>query len=930
MKRALQIVVFVLSIVQVSFGRNFANINVERGLSSNTVSSICQDSLGRIWMATKGGVNRYDGYDVTVFRHDDCDPRTIQSNLVNEVYLAPDGAVWACTADGVARYDMTLGRFVPLQIEGVRSVENMTHLAGTEYLLCTRNNSIIYDMYNGRAHEMKVDGKSYVIYDILDRDGSEFSLATSSGTLETFTYSSENGFCRKYGAVSGFGGSITEMIYAPDSGIWAGTNKGELLLCSLADSSFTSIALPGFSPQRVEALQMSAEGRLWIGTKTGIALYDADTEECTRIVHDPYDKRSLSSDAVRCIFRDRDGNMWVGSSYGGLDMAAGREDCFRILHKHPESSRSLSDDIIRSLGVDEGGRVWIGTRYNGLNCYDPSSGEVRVLDGISHILCLNFHEGGIYAGTYRGGVVDVDPVTGRMTRLTRKIDVNAIEPAAHGCYWIASLSGLYLFDPAAGKAMQRVKTAQGGRFFRVMSLLTDSEGHLWVGSKESLQVMRVGPDNTLSDVTPASLKNIVRAQVLFQDTAGAVWIGTSDGLLRYSGGALARASHSSGLANANISGIVQDDSLRLWVSTDNALCRYDPCVGEGRLLRSGRGLCSDQFNVGAICRGADGTIYVGGSKGVTYFHPEDLDEASPAVVPYISAIYVHNEQVHPGDDSGVLSAEAALTREIILRHWQDSFTLHFTCPDYSSSGSNTFEYMLEGFDHGWMHTDAQAGSASREVTYTNLPGGKYTFRLRAASSDGLWAPDEAVLEIRIVPVWYKSPAFKIIAILLLVLLLVELMVSVVNRILRRNHREMEMMKGEYEGKLRQARLKDYIGGRVSNLSAEDEDFVLTLLARIEAGVSNPQFSVEGLAAGMCMSRSNLHLRVKSLTGSSPMDLVKRIRMEKACALLRGGELSVAQIAQEAGFSSASYFSSAFKKEFGLSPGEFARKTGRNA
>jgi AraC-like DNA-binding protein len=287
--------------------------------------------------------------------------------------------------------------------------------------------------------------------------------------------------------------------------------------------------------------------------------------------------------------------------------------------------------------------------------------------------------------------------------------------------------------------------------------------------------------------------------------------------------------------------------------------------------------------------------------------------------PILTGLYVHNAEVRPGDGTGILKKAVSRVGSIVLKHSRNSFRLTFSCPDFASGGRNTFAYRLDGFDKSWIET------RSREAVYSNLRKGMYRFELRVANSDGVWSPEEATLSIRVRPPWYGTLFAEICFAMVLLAGLIFLMNEILRRNNLRNAEAMEKMKERYERQVRHARVTAFLSDPSKQLGEADETFLCRVLDLIDAGLTHPQFSVETLAEKVGMTRSNLHLKMKTIAGISPIDLITRIRLEKAAELLRGGRLTMSEIAEETGFNSASYFSSCFRKATGLTPKDYAAR-----
>ena len=879
---------------------SFRNIGVEQGLSSNTVSSVCQDRQGNMWFATKGGVNCYNGYDVDVYRYGSDDVNTVQSNNINRVFTDWEGTVWACSSDGISRFDRNGNCFRRVDLPGIHSVEDMLQIAPCRYLVCTRTKSFIYDSSGGRLEDATIDGQPFCFFGHCYGNG-QLLLGTDKKTLEFVKYDPDSGFARVRDGIR-LNSLVSDIVPAGEDSWWLGTRGEGLFLCEKGRVS--RIELKNLPRPVVESVECDSDSLVWIGTKFGLCIYDRRSGEDILLSSDPFEAGTLGSKAIRDIFRDSSGNMWVGSTYGGADLMCAQRSPFHTLRPHP-GRNSLSDNIIRSLHADGDSCIWIGTRYNGLNCFHPATGRIDVIPDLEHILCfLSPGDGPLYIGTYSQGIYALDRRSGRRRSVCKGKDVNAMAEAEDGRIWVGSLSGLYLLDPASG-SMKKRNLFEDRRKVRVVCLMRDSRGRLWVGAKENLLLCEVDGKNRLREVGGPELLDVVRSQCLYESRDSTVWIGTTDGLLRYRDGELRRASAESGLRNVTINGIESDSEGFLWVSTSHGLCRYDPKESTGKFYYADDGLQGDEFSQGAICSSPDGTVYVGGYDGLSYFRPEEIRENPVSPDPYITHIRVHNEEI-------------PLKDRIVLKHSQDAITICFSCTDYASAGHNSFRYKLEGFSRDWTE------SSSREAKYTNVDKGNYCFRVRSANRDGVWSEHEATLNIRVKPVWYRSLAARIFFILLLLASLSLLTLKLLRRNEARHAARMDRMKEKYEQDMRRLRVAAYLPkGKAGG--PEESEFLFSVLSIIEENLGDPDFSVEKLASLLCMSRSNLHLKLHNITGSGALELIRSMRMEKARSLLREGKSSVTEVAELCGFSSLSYFSTVFRKECGLSPGEYASK-----
>lgn len=893
---------------------SFTHLTVEQGLSNNWVEDICQDKYGRMWFATNDGINCFDGYDYVIYKHDPDDDLTIQSNIINSIYLDRDMDLWVCTADGLARFDYEKGIFRRIPIsENVHSVEYITQISADLYLVGTRTETYFYDRISGQVRECLLDGKTISFHSIIVDQGN--IIAGSVQEKELLSLSFESGELKIKSPPVKMQYTISSILKADNGSYWVGKGKGGLYL---VDIKTGSVSRPGefISDQSsVDALSYDVSGRLWIGTTDGLYIMNPTSRSVMKLDcnNGPL---SLSHDAVKSLFCDKSGGMWIGTEYGGVNYCSGENSAFSSLNY--SSSFSKRDRIVTAMCMDNDNSFWIGTRHGGLNHYSAAGGSIKVydIDNIRSVLSVGQV---VYVGTRVTGWKILDKKTGKSTSFAIPSDVNDFLMMDDGRMLIGSLSGLYVYDPMSG-SLKKTKVSADGSSFRILCLLRDSDDVIWIGAKEGVRRLVTREDGILEAIDTEQFSNIIQVQCMHEsDDDSSMWLGTADGLYmyRYSDKLVSRVTDVPGLRQIIIKGIEEDSNGNLWVSTDNGLTRYNPDTGENRTYYVGDGLQSNQFNAfSAHCSDKYGNLYFGGVGGITWFDPLNVSDNYTTCPPVITGLKLFNVDVRVGDETGILKKDISITESIELAHDQNSITLSFACTDYASGGRNRFRYKMDGIDKGWIDAD------TRTVTYNNIDKGSYCFQLEASNSDGVWSPQRAQLHIKVHPVWYRTVVAKVFGLLLLLLVVGWVLYRIGKYQEKQAAEKIGVLERKHEEEVRRARMAAYIVDPYL-LRASDEVFVEKVLNYIDENLVNPQFSVEKLASLMGMTRANLHLKIKAFTGISPVELIRKIRIETACRLIREGSHTMAEISERTGFNSATYFATSFKKVVGSTPGEYA-------
>ena len=256
-----------------------------------------------------------------------------------------------------------------------------------------------------------------------------------------------------------------------------------------------------------------------------------------------------------------------------------------------------------------------------------------------------------------------------------------------------------------------------------------------------------------TDFQIASVLKQAFVNCFYETSSGYLWIGTRNGLfaLKESDKQFLQYTTENGLPSNVIYGILEDAYGRLWISTNQGLSCLNSESGKFRNFTIMDGLQGNQFNAGAYCRKDNGYMLFGGVNGITSFRPETLIDNPYAPKPVINKLFVHNKEVLPDDETGILKESITYVNRITLSSFQNSFAISFVVSNYIAGKHNTFTYKLEGYDNVWYKQNDIS-----LVSYSNLPAGDYTFCIKAANNDGKWNEEPAILHIHILPVWYST------------------------------------------------------------------------------------------------------------------------------------------------------------------------------
>lgn len=889
----------------------FTDYTVENGLSYNSVLSICQDTTGIIWFATNDGLNRFNGHDIYIYRHRHGDMTSLPGNSLQKVMMDKDHLLWACTSNGLARYDPIGETFRKADIPGTTSIEDLVQIDSTQFLVATRNATYIYNKEKDTASEFRLDEDSPLTFFSSCKDGENIILCTRWRMVETL-HLVDGKLSRKYEPmkIPKFG---SFPIPAGNERYYIGTKGAGLILADVRKGGYKTILSGNGGWMQVSSLEYDQDGHLWVGSDAGLFILDG--ERC--IYQSEF--KEMKDKTINCIFKDKSGGMWIGTEFAGVKYWSKTRDKFNS-YIIPGRVPAIEDNIITCIYNDSYGAIWTGTRYHGLDRYFPETGKHSHYN-INNVrtICLSQDGKHAYAGMEINGMRSINLQNGTVRKLKSPLDIMSIQEAQNGKLWLGTLVGLYLYDPDDDTS-GRIFPDKENIFVRILNLTKDSKGRLWVGAKENLLVLQTTENNEVTDVTPPAVRDFVQVQCIHESPDSTIWIGSLDGLASYKENkdGEGRLQYITCLKNTTIRGIEEDHKGNLWISSDKGLYRYKRTSGDLRRYNKDDGLQCNLFNACAHARDASGKMYFGGTNGIEVFHPDKMPVNTDTFKPMITELVVNNATIRPDDRYGILKSNIQYTDKITLKHWQNSLTLHFSCTDMVSGESNTFQYKLEGFDKYWNI------ARGREATYTNLDKGKYVFLLKVSNNDGYWSETPRRLEITVKPAWYRSTATRIIFAILVLGALASLTRWFLKHTETVKAKEIAQITKTYEEKVQKTKLEMLVDSSY-NLKSHEETFLSSVLACIEKNIGNQDFTVEALASHACITRGNLHLKLKNLTGKTPVELIKTMRMKRACELMKETDLSIADIAEQTGFQTPGYFITVFKNHFGETPGHYASR-----
>ncbi|MEI9918125.1 MAG: two-component regulator propeller domain-containing protein [Bacteroidota bacterium] len=786
----------------------FDHIGTSMGLSHGNVITILQDSKGFMWFGTRDGLNKYDGYNFTVYKNDPENPSTMVNNVVMDMVEDADGKFWIGTGGG------GLDHFDP-------STEIFTHIPTDEPGI----------------------GDAYINSLYLDKDGVLWIGTDSHGLTKydpkknTFTYFTHDP--NQAGSISH--DHVMDILEDSENNFWVATDGGGLNLLNGDGKTFTHFQFDeknnaSLSDNRAWGLMEDSRKRLWIGTYAGVNIFDRAKREFKRYlprgqnenslvsyavrtfgeddlgniwigmenggmsvmdvehekfynyVHDEIDNASLGDNSVWKFCKDTKGNMWIGTFNDGVDFV-NRDAVNKFAHyRHNSLPTSLSNNKVLCIYEDSFDRIWVGTDGGGLNLFDPATNQFKHYKhepGNSNSICGNYvltveedSDHNLWIGTWGNGITVFNPqkntykhysYNGADLNGLRSPNVWTIFEDSEKKVWIGTYSeGVQVFDKTTGRFERYFHDDADTSSITnntINVVMEDSKKNIWVGTSGGGLNLFDRKTKSFTHFTHSAGKNSLSNDgilAIFEDSKGNLWIGTSIGLSQFDANTKQFTNYyiKDGLPNNTVVGILEDHNGDLWLSTFNGVSKFSPATKKFKNFGVNDGLQGFEFKK-ATCRSREGRMYVGGVNGFNSFYPDSIKAKSYDPPLLLTNFEIFNKKVQIStDNTSPLSKSITETTEIDLDYKQSVLSFEFASLNYTTDPEKRkYAYMLESFDKAWNYIGTK-----RNATYTNLDPGNYVLRIGGLNNEGEWSTKQIEVLIHIHPPFWKTWWFRILSV----------------------------------------------------------------------------------------------------------------------------------------------------------------------
>lgn len=761
---------------------NIRQITNSSGLSNSSVNKVFQDSEGLVWIGTWDGLNLYNGSDFVVFHPELHNPNCISNQVILDITEDRQGRIWINTNHGINRYDKKANTFTRYYF----SRKNISPTSEDEFHIACDTSGIVFcaakDWGIGYSQNDSIlllysAGKNKPVQKMEFFPPCFLMVQYVSGELEELVLEySENRTVTLKNVRTVLNG-VSDFIVRSDA---------ELLLL-LNDQTLRKYAAKERDMREIIAGQVNRiigkikEGILVrMGSETRMVGSEEITDPPSRLA-------SVKNKKISALYEGNEQITWIGTDGEGLFKIYPQDKVFGLCS--PAEISSLDGGIVRAFCETPDSSLWIGTKGNGLirvenKCYLKkhvahhiyNTGNSGLNNSVFSLFCGQDHI--LYVGTddelalfdlRTEKFIHWDEIENR-PRSDRFKSTYAIYQDKEGIIWLGTngfglvrfglqrkgakmiLSGYkrYLAEGSDGSISSNI----------IFSIIPENDSLLWLGTrlgglnlfnKRSGQAIPFGVNE--KDFQSLSNNDILS---LHKDHLNKLWIGTSLGLnqlISYDLSGNAAFKHFTmpdGLPNNTIHGIVGDRNGNIWVSTNRGLSRLTPSSRQFQNYSAFDGLQDNEFADGAYYSSPDGLIFMGGINGFNFFDPAEITQYAYIPLLSISEIKVQH-QSKPIYHQHVISQDLVNPAQVMLKHNQNFFNIKLAVLSYINTEKCQYAYKLNNFDNDWNYIQTR-----RDISFTNVPPGKYELWLKWTNCDGVWSEAVQAVNFEVKPIFWRS------------------------------------------------------------------------------------------------------------------------------------------------------------------------------
>lgn len=744
-------------------------LGIENGLSNNAVTSIYKDHNGFMWFATYDGLNKYDGNSISIFRNRINDSTSL---IGNEVYtIAGDMKynLWVGGRNGACVYHPSTNSFSALYYNPAESAKSRKVNFAISKIVVGENDNVFIATSDEGLLLFKPDNKIGQQVALIDG-----SVKMNHYNVDVIKIDDKNedlwlfaegiGLC-KYDPKANLVRVINKdfkqgncLIIDNEQHLWLGSNRG-LYRYIPATNSFSDNYFNG--NYRITDLYIDKSGVFWIASDgRGVLLMEVATKKLRPLLSAD-GKEMLNSSSILQIFEDDEGRKWISTLRGGINIIEAKPNPFKsIVYNNGNLSPNIN--FVSSFCEENSSGLWVGTNGYGLRYWDRKNNTYKfytndvvndkslgsdlvtsIIKDVKNTIWVSTWYGGVNRFNRTGNSFERYSCFNPYTNLDEKQVWFLYEDRLKTLWASTSNEGtLYTLNRSTNKFEIFDK-----RITNVQCLAEDLQGDLWGGNYASLiKIDKVNKRHIFYHIG-------YTVRCIHEDRTGNFWVATQGGgllLFNKHNGTYKRFDETNGLQSNTILRILEDSSGNLWMSSFTGLIKYDIRKKVFIKFSKSDGLQSNQFSFNGATKLNSGELLFGGIKGFNIFNPDSVYVTASIPKVFLTGIHINGESI---EASISLIAKTDLDRvtEITVPYDKAYITLDFVAPEYRAPDKIRYSYYLEKWDKKYNE-----GNAIRTATYSHLPEGTYTFKVKVTDVLGRWGDEMQLLKINVLPPWYRT------------------------------------------------------------------------------------------------------------------------------------------------------------------------------
>lgn len=735
---------------------SFHNLNVDKGLSQNSVVCIAQDSIGYLWFATQDGLNKYDGKTFKYYNKQFEDVTKLTYSKLGKIYIDKTNTMWIISNSGkLEKYNPVNDDFT--LIENITSVSNLYQDEKLNLYIGTYEKGLlaINRKTKDTVQVFNKEDQTKTIYDFLELKN-HILISASNAIYKV----AKKDFSYTNVVSSNQPINFSTLTKLSDSTISIGTYSHGLYLLNSNDSitkfeGFKNHAFP--TDLNIESTLLDRHNRLWLATYgRGIYVVNFDKKIIDNFMvqgHNPY---ALHYNDALDLYQDFTGNIWVGTDGAGLSYFDEHLLKFNVL-TNDQLPRNVNVDVARAISVNpKDNLVWVGTSGKGLTSLNLNTKEFRTYTTnnsclkSNRIMSLKHIDDELWVGYQDKGLDIFSENNGCVTyniNIEKELQTTPIwcisQDIKNNIWFGTGGKGLLLIDKNQGILESYTHEEYNPNSLssnNIRSICKGNNGVIWIGTEDS-GLCSLNPETkkiTRYKEIPDKIKSMH-----YDSESDILWVGTNGkGLKKLNPQTKETKAYTinDGLPNNVIYAITNDDNDNLWLSSNRGITMFKETSGAPVIVNYDQydGLQAFEFNTGASFKDHNNNMYFGGLEGINWFKPEQLtlNQVKPRTI--INDFMLFNESVE-------------LVPNQVFKHDENTISISFSSLHFSQPELNNYKYQLVNHDTDWI----ESGNINTAY-YSNLEPNTYTFKVISSNYDGIWNEIPAEYTFSIKKAWFNT------------------------------------------------------------------------------------------------------------------------------------------------------------------------------